>query len=373
MIETVQERQRMDARVTGTPCVVQYLYVHSPEEDVSYPSSRSSGNAGRLAERYLECALVQAASLRWKAPGSELLLVSNLEGGSSLTRRGQALLERILSLGVEMVPAEYRHAPPPEVSFFRASRYVFDAIQAAAAGRDPEQRLWMVDVDCVWMDPQAAVEALAPRRGISALQIDYPPDMTSAGWSREDIGQLAARMGASERLPDWIGAEVLAGSAAELLNLVTVCEQLDDELAGIGEYLPVEEHLLTLAGTLGRIVFADLASTVGRIWTGRRHNAANPLDPHALAIWHLPSQKGLGFRRAANALLRGPAKRLSQDLSRPASAAARFNLAGTSLAHVLRDDSWIAATHLRDALLHGGSSAGPRERLQRLLRVATRR
>jgi hypothetical protein len=297
---------------------------------------------------------VQAASLRWLAPECELLLATNLGSRESLTRRGRALLDRILSLGVTLVPAEYRHAPRDTPSEFHASRYVFDAIIAASAGRDPDRQLWIVDVDCVWLDPQAAFDTVAPRDGVSALEIGYPPDWEGSGYNREAIGALGARLGACDPAPRWIGGEALAGTVKELRALVDACERLDEQLAEMDVSLPTEEQVLTLAGGLGRIRFHNLSGVVGRIWTGRRHGAVNPQDPSALALWHLPSEKGLSFRRGANALLHGSEERLRRDLSSHVLAGARFNVAPVRWSRSLRDDSWIAASRVRDTLVRGG-------------------
>ncbi|MCW3068447.1 MAG: hypothetical protein JWL67_1072 [Solirubrobacterales bacterium] len=331
--------------------MVQYLYLHQPGDRFSYPSSRSSGNPARLAERYLECVLVQTASLRWAAPECELVLVSNLHGHDSLTRRGRALLDRILSFGVELLAAEYRHVPRQQVKHFHSSMYVLDAIQAVVADRQPDQQLWMVDVDCVWIDPQAAFAAVAGRTGISTLQIGYPADWRAPTFSREDLGAIGARLGPCDPTPPWIGGEALAGTAGDLRKLMEVCEQLDHELERFDTFLPTEEHVLTVAGGLGRLEFSNMSTVVGRIWTGRRHEATNPPDPAALAIWHLPSEKGLSLRRAANALLRGPAQSLRRDLSTPERAQRRFNVSGVRLTRSLRDDIWIAASRLRNTLL----------------------
>jgi hypothetical protein len=333
------------------PCVAQYLYLHGPGESLDYPSSRSSGSAARLGARYLECVLVQAASLRWLAPECQLLLVTNLTSRNWLTRRGRALLDRILELGVELVTAEYRHAPRVPVSEFYSSSYVFDAIDAVAASVDPERQLWFVDVDCVWVDPQAAFTAVAAGQGIGTVQIGYPPDWDVQGYTRQDIGDLGACLGASLPVPAWIGGEVLAGTASELRRLVEVCEGLDRELERLERPLNTEEQLLTLAGGLGRVEFRDLAGVAGRIWTGRRHGASNPPDAPALALWHLPSEKGLSIRRAANALLRGRTRRLRRDLSNRSRAAARFNMSGMGFARSLRDDAWIAVSRARDTVL----------------------
>ncbi|HEY4429366.1 MAG TPA: hypothetical protein VGN08_14285 [Solirubrobacteraceae bacterium] len=346
--------QAPGATLGDRSCVAQCLYLHEEGEQFYYPSSRSTGSAARLGARYLECALVQAASLRWLAPDCELLLATNLAKRDSLSRRGRALLDRIISLGVTLVPAEYRHAPREATSEFHSSRYVFDAIEAISAGRNPDGQLWIVDVDCVWLDPQAAFETVAARTGVSALEIPYPPDWEGSGYNREAIGALGTRLGACDPAPPWIGGEALAGTVGELRGLMEVCERLDEELAGIDVSLPTEEQLLTLAGGLRRVRFHNLSTVVGRIWTGRRHGAANPSDPAALAIWHLPSEKGLSFRRAANALLRGSETRLRRDLSSRELAGGRFNVSSPRWSRSLRDDSWIAASKVRDTLVRGG-------------------
>jgi hypothetical protein len=75
-----------------------------------------------------------------------------------------------------------------------------------------------------------------------------------------------------------------------------------------------------------------------------------------------PGEKGLSFRRAADALLRRRTGRLREDLSSPARAATRFNLSGVGRSRRLRDDSWIAAARLRDALLREGGPGLERRR-----------
>ncbi len=330
--------------------MAQYLYLHQPGESLSYPSSRSSGSAADLGARYLECVLVQAATLRWLAPECRLLLVTNLTDRSWLTRRGRALLDRALELGVELVTAGYDHAPRQPASVFYSSRYVFDAIDAVAAQVEPNRQLWFVDVDCVWLDPQSAFAAVGNGSGIGTVQIGYPPGWLVGDSTREDIGRLGERLGNCAPVPPWIGGEVLAGSADELRRLVDVCEDLDRELARVGCSLSTEEQLLSLAGGLGRANFRDLSGVAGRVWTGRRHGAVNPPHPETLALWHLPSEKGLSIRRAADSLLRGRTTRLRHDLSSRERAAARFNVSGAGWSRSLRDDSWIAATRVRDAI-----------------------
>jgi hypothetical protein len=338
----------------GAPLVVQYLFLHAPGDDFVYPSARAGTDARRLAARYLECVAVQAASLRFSGADCDPVLVTNLEDPAVvLDHRGARLLDVLDDLGVRRVTAPYDHAPRRDVAMFHASRYVFDAILATAPADAPQRPLWMVDVDCVWRHPARAFAALpgaADPGAVGCVTIGYPPGWDVSGQTRESIGALAGRLGDADPVPPWIGGELLAGTAAALRDLVGACERLDDALDAAGVFLATEEQLLTAAGALGRMRFADRSDLAGRIWTGPRHQAANPANPAALALWHLPSEKGLGFRRAARALATGRTGGLQRDLADTERALRRFNIAGGGLRTRLRNDGWLAAQRLRAAL-----------------------
>jgi hypothetical protein len=333
------------------PLVVQYLYIHEPGDDFVYPSSRAGADAGRLAARYLECVAVQAASLRFADAPCEPVLVTNLaDPAAALDARGRRLLDVLDGLGVRHVVAPYAHAPRPDVAMFYSSRYVFDAILATAGEDEPDRALWLVDVDVVWRDPARAFAALADAGdAVACVTIGYPPDWDVSGHTRASIGALP---GSTQPVPPWIGGELLAGRAGALRDLVAACEQLDAELDAAGLRLPTEEALLTAAGALGRVRLIDRSDLAGRIWTGPRHQAANPEDPAALALWHLPSEKGLSFRRAAAALVRHRSGALRRDLADTDRALARFNIAGARTTRV-RNDAWLVGQRLRSILRRG--------------------
>ncbi len=334
--------------VVSPPIVVQYLYLHAPGDNFTYPSARAGSNAGRLAARYLECVAVQAASLRFSGVACELVLVLNLEDPRAvLDEHGIALLGVIEDLGVRRVTAPYDHAPDPEVTMFYSSRYVFDAILATAPADEPDRQLWLVDVDCVWRDPGRAFATLDTEGdALACVTIGYPPDWDVSGFTRATIGALP---GSTEPVPPWIGGELLAGRASALRELVATCEALDAELAAAGVRLPTEEQLLTAAGALGRARFVDRSDLAGRIWTGPRHQAANPENPASLALWHLPSEKGLSFRRAAAALMRRRSSALRRDLGETDRALKRFNITGAASTRA-RNDAWLATQKLRALL-----------------------
>jgi hypothetical protein len=330
--------------------VVQYLYVHRSGDSFRYPSSREgSGDPDRLAVRYLECALVQAASLRLRETECEIALVTNVADRQRLGRAAAELLGQIEALDVSIVLAEYAHAPSRPNPWFAASRYVFDAIVATAARQQPARPLWFVDVDCVWISPERAFAALPDPPAVGCVEIPYPPDWGTPP-NRQSIGQLAQRMGAAPGPPPpWVGGELLAGRAGDLLALVEVCTSLEGELTRRGVEVYSDEQLLTLASALGRVPLESMGHAMRRIWTGPRHGAPTPQDPGALAVWHLPSEKGLGFRRAARALAAGRGDRLRRDLEDPRRAMRRFNVEGGGPIRRARDDLWLLKQRGLDA------------------------
>src|SRR5690348_14494951 len=166
------------------PLVVLYLYVHAPGERFLYPNARASGSAQRLALRYLECAVTQAASLRLQDAACDVLLASNGVERIDLGSRGRRLLAALRSLDVELIEAAYDHPPPGDDPAYVASRYVFDAITAACAGQPPGRPAWLTDLDCVWARPAAMLAALPQPPAIGCLVIDYPPDWNTVGSHR---------------------------------------------------------------------------------------------------------------------------------------------------------------------------------------------
>jgi hypothetical protein len=87
-----------------------------------------------------------------------------------------------------------------------------------------------------------------------------------------------------------------------------------------------------------------------RIHTGPRHEAPDHHDPASLGLWHLPSEKGLAFRRTASAVLAGRERRLRRDFEDPVRAMKRFNVDGAGLMRRVRDDGWLALHRLRREL-----------------------
>ncbi len=342
------------AHVGARPLVVMYLYVHEPGESFAYPSARTAGSAGRLAARYLECALAQAGSLRLRGAECDIALASNTRDRTLLGAQGSALLDSLGEIGVSLLHAPYEHRPGDGSTWYAASRYVLDAITSAAAGQPPDRPMWLTDLDCVWPDPARAFAALPPEPEIGCVLIDYPPDWDTVGLkghgTRREVGELSASLGGEGGIAPWVGGELLAGSSRALLELVAAAERTDAELAERGITLPMEEQLLSLMAALGRIRARDLSAVARRVQTGRGHHAEPTEGATELGLWHLPGEKGLSLRRAAREIARGRTGQLRSDLADPRRAAQRFNVAGAGPARRLRDGAWIVGQRVAGML-----------------------
>jgi len=348
----------------STPLVVQYLYVHQQDEAFHYPSVRARSSAEAVAVRYLECALVQAASLRLRELDCDLALATNIADPRQLGRAGAELMRRIEALGVEVLPTEYRHRPGDDSATYLSSRYVLDAILAATEGQPADRTMLLIDLDCVWVAPERLFAAVPAAPEIGCIHIRYPADWDVVGFGAvgrtpSAIGELAGRLGGPAQTPPWVGGELLAGTPGAMRELVAACEQIDSRLAAAGEVLPTEEQVLTLAGALGHVAFRNLSPLAWRIQTGPRHEAPPVQEPLSLALWHLPGEKGLSMRRTARELRRGRTAGLRRDLAEPARMARRFNVAGNGLARRVRDDGWIAGTRVFGAARGLFAGTGP--------------
>jgi hypothetical protein len=334
-----------------TPLIVQYLYVHGQDEGFDYPTARAASSAEAVAARYLECALVQSASLRLQDVDCDLILATNISDRQELGREGGELLERIESLGVKIMPTEYLHRPGDDSTTYVSSRYVLDAILTATEGQPAARGVWLTDLDCVWADAARVFDAAPPEQEIGCIHIPYPPDWDAVGFgdfglTPNAIGEVALGMGGPDGPAPWVGGELLSGTPGPLRELVGECDALDAKLAERGEVLAAEEQILSLAGALGRVRFRDLSHVARRLATGPRHKAPKPENAEALGLWHLPSEKGLSLRRTAQQIRRGRTASFRRDLADPGRLARRFNVEGAGLGRRIRDDGWLVKERL---------------------------
>ena len=327
----------------SAPLVCLYLFLDERGGTLPpHPSPRT-----RSPLRYLECALVQAASLLLRAPEVEVAIVTNVSARDG--RHGRAerrLWDALEALGVTRreVALDLPAGADPD-----ACRFPRTALLALAT--EPAERIvWLPNLDCVWIDPARALRAAPAGERVGILVIGYPPGWrvggpAAIGDSREGLAATVGGLGGAAAPPPWIGADLLVGRSGELRRLIASCDELEASL--IDRARASNEQLLTLSFALGRAVAEDISPIARRIQTGARHGAAAPEDAAELAIWHLPAEKGLSLRRTASALLHGGESRVLADLEDPERAIKRFNLGPPGRVRALRDDAWVLAGRLR--------------------------
>jgi hypothetical protein len=327
----------------GRTLVAMYLYLDASGRTVPpHPSVRTGS-----PERYLECALVQAASLRLGRSSCEIALIGNVEE-RTLGRRARRLWRALRSLEVEIRPSDTRLGAGGA-----AGPILHAAIRGALAGTAEDTEVWLPNLDCVWVRPALAFAAAPAPGQIGCLRIPYPPDWrvggpAEIGDTREALGRTAAAMGSPPGPPPWLGGDLLVGRPSALGGLLESFDRLQERLAPRHEGA-TNEQLLSLASALGLIATSDLSPVARRIQTGARHDSPAPPDASALGIWHLPAEKGLSMRRAATGLARGRPARLRADLTDPERAMRRFNVGVTTPGRRLRDGAWLAARRLLEA------------------------
>ncbi len=332
------------------PLVALYLYLDDAGATTPpHPSVKTSA-----PERYLECAVTQAASLRLQGAPCEIALVTNAQPARGARGRAGRLWGALRDLGVELLEGS---APPGDSLAPARERLLRRAIDDATAGQASTRRVWLPNLDSVWADPSRALAAELGDGQLGCLQIDYPADWRiggdeTVGASRTDIARTVARLGDAAPIPAWVGGDLLTGRTAALLAAAAEYDELDARLRAEG-HIAGNEQLLTLLSALGRIRFRDLGKLAGRVQTGARHRAASGAGAAQLAIWHLPAEKGLSLRRAARTVARGGSSRLVADLGAPPRAARRFNVGRARRARQLRDDAWVGGKRLAEALGRG--------------------
>jgi hypothetical protein len=339
-------------------CVVQYFFVHSADEAYSYPTGRNYSDPQKLTALYLECALVQAASLALRDDvACEQVFVWNLadpHDESVLGAYGVRLVRAMEALGVQMRHAEFAHRFDSPAAEYMASRYILDAIHEAVRAARDDQVLWFTDLDCVWRSPERVFAAAPKPSEVGCLYIPYPPDWdVMLGTTPTTVGRFGERLGACKVPVPWVGGEILSADPATLRHFVEACERVERAIGQEPGQLPAEEHLFSLVGGLDYVQFKDLSAVCRRIQTGARHTGPRFTDVASLGFWHLPGEKGLAFRRTAKALLRGRHGQLAREFADPELAMRRFNVGRPKMTRRLRDDSWLAVNRLLRATARG--------------------
>jgi hypothetical protein len=282
------------------PSVV-FGWAFVPVERVDSPNLHRKGLRRQspvdAIEEYYVCLAVSCASARRWHPAARLVLFTPGDRPAWFERVRQRL-------AVEIVEQPFRHLPPDAESGrrFVGSTYTLDAADWISQQGSSEEVWILLDPDTVTLGPVDVerwtsllghltwpLEARNPNNGLSCAKYQALRPVLGLRDSDEPIV---------------VGGEFLAGSKDVFRRLSAEAArvwQVNLTLAADGDLpLKTEEHVLSMV--LPTLPADDSRDVADRIWTAARYRTVNGTESRLL-IWHLPSEKGRGFRRVLQAAL----------------------------------------------------------------------
>jgi len=178
------------------------------------------------------------------------------------------------------------------------------------AEQQEDERLVLLDSDCVWRRPVTPLENAIDRHGALTYPLDcdeHAEGEAINGLSRAGLARFARAHGG--RVGEGIaycGGEILALRHDLAGRLVAQFDRLWPAVLAGGPDAPREEaHVLSVLYALEQIELGTAAPFIRRLWTTFRRSNLDPGDCR-LAIWHLPAEKRTGFAELFRNIARMP-------------------------------------------------------------------
>lgn len=250
----------------------------------STPNSRATSNEEKLDD-YYQAMFVTFASLARFNPDLPLTLTSN----APLPVRYQ---EMYSSVGVQTQIIPFTRQPPSHIpQTFVASLYYLDVLPKLGGEHNV-----VLDPDILCVNGFNFTDGF-PRNHLGGIPINYAPTQDVNGLSRAQASLLHSHLGLPPRMPDYYGGEVYVLPSALLPEITDYAEAAWqytlDAGPGYGSCFYTEEHIMNFV--LAHFPVVDLQGSIRRIWTTHRHRTVTGTE-NKLALWHLPAEKGRGFR-----------------------------------------------------------------------------
>ena len=276
--------------------IATWFVADAPEEGTFFPQVGAASHLAEVQAVYWRCVAVFFASSLAVNAGARHVFYTNTQvpvvDGVDL-----AVLLARWEVEVVPLPVGFR-LPQGSVTRWGNQFYVFDVMRRfVAEARD--ERLMLLDSDCVWRSSVAPMAEAIDREGALTLPLgfdEHPEGEAINGLSRGGMARFAARHGGHElaTIP-YCGGEIVAATRACTARIVEQAERLWPALVAGEPDAPREEaHLLSVIYALEGVALGAASPYIRRMWTTFRHNTLLSAD-RGLAIWHLPAEKRTGF------------------------------------------------------------------------------
>lgn len=292
----------MVTRVTGTPplTLVTWFHADDPSHAGTYAQTLGDAASGAHYETYLRCVDLCIASFRrWNERGTCLIVLNERAQRAIDPQR----LEFWNRMRAEVLVAENRHLPDSDLySRWQNQFFLFDVLRVAIEhAPDPATPIAVVDSDCVVRGDLGPLADAIVQEGRVAMTVGYGEDADIHGLTRRQLGELLAARGVvSDGVPEYLGGEFVAGTAAALTELLDRVQDvyewtLQRRTAGLSH--PNEEaHMISIA-TPYRSEQVTGNRFVERVWTQHWVYRDFSDDVIRKPVWHLPAEKRTGISR----------------------------------------------------------------------------
>lgn len=222
---------------------------------------------------------------------------------------GVDIKERLEHMGIAIHFVEFsRFDPGSKSQQFRNAFYKYEAIKCLSQLDTPSI---LLDVDCLWHQPNAELDTLLASGQQLLIQDTYrfgqsPDNMMRHGISQSDLLTMYQRLDPQypQDKPVWFGGELIAGSPQVLLKVVARLERVFDQVNVLPE-------LPTFANGTGVYDNDEFLSSF--VFNSYQGPIINTMDKYSsrvdtvqprlfdwptlanVPIWHLPPEKVRGF------------------------------------------------------------------------------
>lgn len=291
-----------------------WVYVEDKDEQGIYPQLGMAPNKKAAHDVYWRCMVVFFETARRSMADlkhTRLLLFTNAQAIPTVD--GIDIAAYLARLDVQIVVAPYTWKPTGQRRLWFNQYYLFDILSYLSTIMGDEDIAVVADCDCVFVRDASPLFETIRRFGVLLITVDESPlyDEKINGLSRreaEHVYELLADV-RPQAPPPYFGGEcygVTTETLTRLLPLAYGAKPKNDALAKQGAlYLSDEAHFFSfLMWKLG-FLHPNGNSHVRRIWTSWKSNTTQAEDLN-LILWHLPSEKQIGFQKVYNRLSAWP-------------------------------------------------------------------
>jgi hypothetical protein len=294
--------------------IVTWMYCSPPGENILHTQVGKLSGTRRVQEYYWRCAFLLFESSTRKNQDSRHLLFINQDPPATIDGVETAALIRDFNIELVRFPSITK-SPADYFGSWNTQFIVIDVLEWLDGNVRPGDAVLILDSDVIFNRgiDHAFTECLRESRAL-LYSIDYPPGRSINGLTLAELGMIASEI--NPALADapfvYSGGEFVCCLGSEVSRIARLARQTYEACLGMHRLgkkkFNEEAHLLSCVyATLGyRTHTAN--RFIKRIWTDRSTYCNVEGTEGNLLLWHLPSEKKLGFVRMFRALRRQSGK-----------------------------------------------------------------